>query len=96
MNNENNLIHNILNAITTDKIILIILIAGAILLAIAIIKELFKIALFILLAAFIYAGFLAYSGQKIPSSKDEAIRHGNAQADWIKKEAGKMIRDFIK
>ena len=87
---------NLINAITTDKLIFIILIIGAILIAVAIIKELFKIALFILIAAILYAVFLSYSGQKIPMSKDEAIKHGNEQADWIKKETGKIIKDLIK
>ncbi len=87
---------NLLNAITADKLIFIVILIGVILIAVAIIKELFKIALFILLAAVLYAAFLSYSGQKIPLTKDEAVKHGNEQADWIKKESGKIIRDWIK
>jgi type III secretory pathway component EscV len=94
--NEKTLMENLLNSITTDKLVPIILIIGALIIAFAIIKELFKIALFIFIAVILYAAFLSYTGQKIPMSKDEALKHGYEQAEWIKKESGKMIKDWVK
>jgi F0F1-type ATP synthase membrane subunit b/b' len=43
------------------------------------------------LVVVVYAGYLAYNGQKIPSNKDEIVEHGRQKLNDLKEKAAKEL-----
>lgn len=60
-----------------------------------IIKELIKVVAVFAVLAFIYVGYLSYSGQKIPSSRDELIQQGVHVVQSIKENGSRILESTV-
>ena len=74
----------IIDLIGSDPLFMIIAAVLGIALIYTAIKKFIKVALLIALAIVIYFGYLAFTGQKIPTSKRELIEHGNEKLEKIR------------
>jgi ABC-type bacteriocin/lantibiotic exporter with double-glycine peptidase domain len=77
---------NLIDLLTSNVFYLIIAILIAIMVLITILKKLFKLFLVSVLVLVLYAGYLAYSGQKIPLTTEEILQHGSEQINRLKPE----------
>ncbi len=75
---------NLIDLLTSNVFYLVIAILIAIMVLITILKKLFKLFLVSVLVLVLYAGYLAYSGQKIPLTTEEILQHGSEQIDRLK------------
>ena len=82
---------DIISAVTSNKILLFICVVICVMLVIAIIKRFLWLFVAAALIVGIYMGYLAYSGQKIPSTKDEVIEHGRQKIEELKEKASQEL-----
>ncbi len=61
-----------------------------------IIKELIKVVAVFAVCMVIYVGYLTYTGQDIPASKDEFIQQGVSAVHTIKEGGGKLFESVAK
>ncbi len=83
------IIENIFAVVTSSTPLMILAVITCIMIIVAVLKrfmKLFIIAVVILLA---YAGYLAYTGQEIPVTSEEIIRHGSQKLEQLKLDAMK-------
>ncbi len=87
---------HIITVLTSNKILL----AGAVIISILIVlsvwKKLAMAALVLIALLVIYIGYLTYSGQKVPKTKQEVMEYGAQKIDAIKKEGSETIRRINK
>ena len=68
-----------------------------VLVALAIFKKLFKFVMILLLILVLYAGYLYYTGEKVPESLKEAIEDvKELDLDELKESAEDMLKDAEK
>ena len=61
-----------------------------------IIKELIKVVAVFTVLMVIYVGYLTYTGQRIPSSRDELVQQGVSAVQTIKEGGGKLFDSVAK
>ncbi|MFC1670577.1 hypothetical protein ACFL20_09300 [Spirochaetota bacterium] len=66
---------NIIETITSNNIYLIIAILFFLMIVILIVKKFFKLFVISILVFTLYLGYLAFTGQSIPKSKEDVIEH---------------------
>ncbi|MCL1911804.1 MAG: hypothetical protein FWG13_06335 [Leptospirales bacterium] len=82
---------DILSALTSNKILLFLCVVICVMLVLAVIKRFLWLFVTAVLAVIIYAGYLSYTGQKIPVTKDEIIEHGRQKLEDIKEKASQEL-----
>jgi FtsH-binding integral membrane protein len=55
-----------------------------IMIAVALLRQVFSLFVIAVLVLALYAGYLAYTGQKIPTSSEEILKHGSEQLQKLK------------
>lgn len=70
----------ILSLLLSHPLLLIIFAILFFILIVAILKKVFKLILFLLILFILYAGYLYFTGQKIPTTK-EAITHQEKESE---------------
>jgi hypothetical protein len=86
---------NLITALTTHKIVLIIAVIISILIVLSVLKKLVKLAVVVLAIVVLYIAYLASTGQKVPTTKHEAIKHVMFKIDQMKKGSAKTYRGGI-
>ncbi len=84
----------VIDTIISNPILLIITVILGILLVYSVIKKLFKVAVIVLIAGVIYVSYLAYTGQKVPTTKDEVMKHGKELTDESIKKLKELNEDL--
>jgi hypothetical protein len=57
---------------------------------------LFKLLIPLLILIGLYAGYLYITGQKIPTTKEDIIKHGKEKIEVIKDKGEKILKDNVK
>ena len=83
----------LISAVTSNKILLLICVIICVMLIIAIIRRFLWLFIAAALVVAMYAGYLAYNGQKVPSTKDEIIDHGRQKLEELKEKASQELLD---
>jgi len=87
-----------INIVLSNPLYLAVAIIVGALLVFAILKRLARMLVTILIIIILYIGYLAYTGQEIPGTKEQIIRHGTEQLDRIKTDSRgaleKAVRDY--
>ncbi len=88
---------SIINAITSNKILLIIIILLISLLVYSILKQLVKIIVITIIALGLYLGYMNYKGDKMGSNIQEHLNNGEKQLLQIqkKKDALSQMLDSV-
>jgi len=86
---------NLINTITSNPIYMVIAVIIVVAVAISIVKKLFKALILAIAVLIIYLGYMSYTGQKIPTSTDDIIKHGTKQIEKMKKAGEKKMGDVI-
>ncbi len=81
-----------ITALTTHKIALIIAVIISIIIVLSVIKKLIRVAAVFLALIVLYIAYLAYTGQQVPKTKKEAIKHVMIKIDQLKKESKKSFK----
>ena len=71
--------------ITPNKILLFLCVVICVMVVIAIFKRFFWLFLTAVCVVLMYAGYLAYNKQEVPTTKDEIIEHGRQKLEDLKK-----------
>ena len=88
---------DILPLIKSNPLMLIICIIAVVMLIIALIKRVLSLIVTAILVIIIYAGYLVYTGQQIPTNSDEIIEHLEKQVEDVKKNVTeKAIKEIQK
>lgn len=91
------MLSNIIDIITSNTWLLVLCIIIVLMLVIAIVKHFMKLFLVAVLLLAAYAGYLAYTGQKVPTTSEDIIQHGAEKLDEIKLNAiKKQIEETAK
>lgn len=56
----------------------------------------FKLLIPLLILIGLYAGYLYITGQKIPTTKEDIIKHGKEKIEVIKDKGEKILKDNVK
>ncbi|MCL1912115.1 MAG: hypothetical protein FWG13_07910 [Leptospirales bacterium] len=86
----------IISSVTSNKILLFLCVVICVMLVIAVIRRFFWLFVTAAIAVIIYAGYLAYNGQKIPTTKDEIIEHGRQKLENLKEKASEELLEKTK
>ncbi len=86
----------IIKIVTSENALLILGLFLVAILLFAIMKQVLKLIYLVVILVMIYGGYLFYSGQKIPQTKDELLKHGFEQFDKIQESRKKFQKDIIK
>lgn len=86
---------DIINTITSNKVYLVFAIIIGIMLFLAIVKRLIKLLIVSIIILIIYIGYLSYTGQKIPQTREEIIDHGSEQFEKIKKTGQDTLKKVM-
>lgn len=86
----------VLDIITSNRVITLLMVIIAIILLIAITKQVFKLLFLVVILTGIYVGFLFYTGQPIPTTIDGIIDHAKNQTVMIEKQKNKIKLPSIK
>ena len=73
------MIEAIIKLITSNIFVLIITIIICMMIVLFIVKKLFKMAIITIWILVFYIAYLFFTGQKVPTSKDEWLEHGSEQ-----------------
>ncbi|MCL2025307.1 MAG: hypothetical protein FWG92_00685 [Leptospirales bacterium] len=77
---------DIVSAMTSNKILLFLCVVICVMVVIAIIKRFFWLFVTAACVVLMYAGYLAYNKQEVPTTKDEIIDHGRQKIEDLKKK----------
>mgnify|MGYP001178065573 CR=1 FL=1 len=83
---------NIITALTSNKILLVAAVVVSIIIVLSVVKKLVKVAVVLLALLVLYAAYLVYTGQTVPKTKQEALRHVNTKIDAMKTGGLKKAR----
>jgi Ca2+/Na+ antiporter len=83
---------SIINALISNKLLLAVAVIVSILIILSALKKLVKIAVVLFAMLILYIGYLVYTGQNVPKTKDEIIEYGEKKIDTIKKDGFRSIR----
>ncbi|MBN2159659.1 MAG: hypothetical protein JW807_09705 [Spirochaetes bacterium] len=83
---------NIINLLVSNKALLAVAVFISILIILSAARKLVRAAIVLLAILIIYAAYLIYSGQKVPRTGTEAIRHVTVKIDELKKSEVKIIK----
>jgi len=75
---------NLVNIITSNTIYMVLAVIIVIAIILSLIKKFFKLLVTACLILGLYVAYLAFTGQSIPITKKEIIRHGSVQFEKIK------------
>jgi len=75
---------NLITALISNKILLVIAVIISIIIVMSVVKKLVKVAVVLLALLVLYAAYLVYTGQNVPKTKQEALRHVNIKIDEVK------------
>ena len=84
------MIDNIVAIVTSNTILLVLTILIGIMIVISIVKRFLRLFLIAVIVLALYAGYLSYTGQKVPTSSKEILEHGSGKLEELKKEAVKQ------
>jgi len=87
---------NILNVLTSNKILLAAAVFVSIVIVLSAWKKLAMVALVLVALLVLYVGYLTYTGQKVPKTKQEVMEYGTKKIDAIKKEGYETIKQVNK
>jgi len=87
---------SIITALTSNKVLLAAAVLVSILIVLSVLKKLVMAAVVLLALLILYVGYLVYTGQTVPKTKQEVIEHGVEKIDTIKKESIKTMKQGIK
>ncbi len=87
---------SIINTLSSNPVFLIILVILVIVIIFSIVKRLFKLLIPLIILIGVYAGYLYVTGQKIPTTKEDIIKHGKEKIKVIKDEGEKILKDKVK
>jgi F0F1-type ATP synthase membrane subunit a len=87
---------HILNVLTSNKILLAAAVFASILIVLSAFKKLVMAALVLLALLVLYVGYLTYTGQKVPKTKQEVMEYGTKKIDTIKKEGHDTMKQVNK
>ncbi len=87
---------NILNVLTSNKILLAAAVFVSILIVLSALKKLAMVAVVLLALLVLYIGYLTYTGQKVPKTKQEMMEYGTKKIDTIKKEGYETMKQVNK
>ncbi len=82
----------IITALTSNKILLVVAVVISIIIVLSVVKKLVKVAAVLLALLVLYAAYLVYTGQNVPKTKQEALRHVNTKIDEMKTGGLKKVR----
>jgi len=83
---------HIITALTSNKILLVAAVVVSIIIVLSVVKKLVKVAAVLLALLVLYAAYLVYTGQNVPKTKQEALRHVNTKIDEMKTGGFKKAR----
>ncbi len=75
----------IITAITSNRIVLAAAVVISILIVLSVARKLARIAVVLLAILVLYAAYLVYTGQRVPKTKEEIVKHGAKKIEEIKK-----------
>jgi uncharacterized protein YacL len=83
---------SLITALTTHKIVLIVAVIISILIVLSVMKKLVKVAAIFMAIIVLYVAYLVYTGQQVPKTKREAIKHVMIKIDQLNKESKKNFK----
>ena len=90
-------INNIITALYSDPVYLIIAIILSALILYSLVKKLVKLMLYLIAILVIYLGYLYFTGQDLPKNVNEIIEQGaeiiEQGTDAIEKQIDKVVKD---
>ncbi len=86
----------IIKVLTSNNILMILGLFLVAILIFSVIKQLLKLVYLAAILLVIYVGYLYYTGQKIPTTKDEVIKHSYEQFNKIEKSRKEIMEDVKK
>ena len=84
----------IIKIITSNNALMILGLFLVAILLFAIIKQVLKLIYLMVILVLLYGGYLFYTGQKIPKTQNELMKHGIEQLDKINKSRKKFQEDI--
>ncbi|MBC8358623.1 MAG: hypothetical protein ISS41_11535 [Candidatus Aminicenantes bacterium] len=87
---------SIISSLTSSPIFIIILAILVIIIVIAIIKRLLKLLIPVFILVVLYVGYLYFTGQKIPTTKEEILQHGKETIEKIKDKGEEILKENYK
>ncbi|MBN1532239.1 MAG: hypothetical protein JXA20_06220 [Spirochaetes bacterium] len=80
---------------TVNTILAIVAVIVTALLLFAFIKRLIGLVAISLCLLLLYAGYLFFTGQRIPTSKSDIFKHGIQQIDKLKNQSGVDLKTIL-
>ncbi|MEA3296133.1 MAG: hypothetical protein U9Q27_03290 [Patescibacteria group bacterium] len=87
---------SIINTLSSNPVFLIIFVILVIIIIFSIVKRLFKLLIPLIILVGLYAGYLYNTGQNIPTTKEDIIKHGKEKIEVIKDKGEKILKDKVK
>ncbi len=84
----------VIDTIVSNPLLLIITVVLGILILYSVIKKLFKMAVILIFVFIIYVSYLVYTGQKVPTTKTEVMKHGKELTEEGIKRLKKINEDL--
>ncbi len=86
----------VLDLITSNRVITLLMVIIAVILLIAITKQVFKLLFLVVILAGIYVGYLFYTGQPIPTTVNGVINHAKDQTEKLDEQRNNIKLQKIK
>ena len=86
---------DIINTITSNKVYLVLAVIIGITLVLSVIKRFFKLIVISTAILVIYVGYLYYTGQKIPETREEILEHGTEKFKKLKDVGQDTLKKVI-
>lgn len=86
---------DLITNITSNPVYLLIAVIIIIAVTISIVKKLLKAVVMAIAVLIIYLGYMSFTGEKVPTTKDEFFKHGTKQIEKIKKAGEKQFNGLI-
>lgn len=83
---------SIINVLVSNKALLAVAVFISVLIVLSAAKKLMRAAVVLLAILIIYAAYLVYSGQKVPRSGKEALKHVTTKIDEMKDGGTKTLK----
>ena len=87
----------IIDALIANKVVLAVAVLISIVIVLSAFTKLIKVAVVFLAILILYIGYLVYTGQRVPKTKQEVIEYGAKKIDTLKKDGVRTLpRGFRK
>ena len=86
--------NEIINTLSSNRLVLLIAIFLLAFILYALFNRIIKLVIILVIVIVLYTGYLYFSGQKIPETKEDAIKQGSEEMKRIQEDSGKIFKKF--